>query len=154
MKKVYSIVKMRDRLQKQSVLEAFGTHLKVCPENCKHNQEVDVLGFDGATTRVCGIHDPSTGSILVCNKDKHAESCVSYNPKFKNEEEVVDHLLEIYPSPEERKKAFPLVALLEWVLDEDLNKIKENPPGVFAKAIIWVQLKLDDILRKVYRCRE
>ncbi len=153
MRKVYTIVKMRDRLQKQSVLEAFGTHLKVCPQNCKHNQEVNILGASG-TTRVCGIHDPSSGSILICDQDKHASSCVAYEPKFKSEVEVVDHLLELYPTAEDKKKAFPHVALLEWVLDEDLNKVKENPPGLLARIIIWMQLRLDDLLRKVYKCKE
>lgn len=78
-----------------------------------------------------------------------AENCNAFVLKW-TKEKVVEQFEKEIRNPETKKRLYPELSLMEWMLDKDLKKATEEP-GFFGRIIISIIHSLENLLRFTYK---
>jgi hypothetical protein len=152
MRRPYDIYQHFKYTRKKELSRAIDELVETNPKNCLHNREVD-LGARGKV-RLCALNSMSpapldilnTHSLLVCETCAHAASCSAYTPKLKSREEAKAALAESLKDPKFKKERFPVLVALEWVMDNELHELVENPPTKKHRMVKWMIWKVNSLL--------
>jgi hypothetical protein len=139
-------------LQKKHFERFAASKLSVCPENCRHNQEVTILGLP-SPIRVCTAAqrpgmEVDTHKIVVCQSTVQASECRIYDPRYVTKDDVSLAFKELLSDPALKLKMYPDVVALEWVLDSDLHEATQLP-GAKVRVILKVISFLERVLRRL-----
>lgn len=151
MRRPYEIWKKYRQLQKKCFEHELKMRTARCPGNCTFNQ---VLYFNEARADVqlCtyGQHKPGEGEkidaakLVVCSKVAQAVACPYYCARYKDKQAVASAMAEEMKDPEARRKKFPDVEALRWVIEQDLYAFRQFPPNVWTKVafrlIVWLEM--------------
>jgi len=95
------------------------------------------------TIKICMYGQTFTeGNIEICT---NPYICNAYVNKW-NKDKVIEAVDKMLSDHETKKKLYPELTMLEWVLDKDLNDAIKNP-GFFGTIIVKCIEFLESILR-------
>lgn len=117
-------------------------------ENCVYGRVLtykDKHGVDRAL-KGCEYAGLCGGSFEICDNPRE---CSAFANKWTREdiEFQIESELDEY---EVKRKKYPEIATLEWVLDKDFFEAVQNP-GIFARVILWLIMTLESLLRLCVR---
>jgi len=158
MKKPYLVYKKYRATQKAILNSELEKSKVVCPGNCKFNQEV-FFQERNVTIPMCtwGQFDNGkevdTDKLVICSSNKQARECNTYSSRFPDEESVAMSIREKAINPEDKRKNYPELSVLEWVMDNDLHELKASSRkvGFLSRTLLWYINKLEDLLKKLNR---
>jgi len=113
--------------------------------NCHYGKEM--VYKEGSnierTIKICMYGQTFTeGNIEICT---NPYICNAYVNKW-NKDKVIEAVDKMLSDHETKKKLYPELTMLEWVLDKDLNDAIKNP-GFFGTIIVKCIEFLESILR-------
>lgn len=145
MRRPHDIRKKLKDMQNKKLSEEIKEKLRVCPKNCVFNQMVRLNG-DNVRVSLCtyGQHPPDKGQpldiskIITCTTVKQAKECNARIPRYANEEEAKASVAKELSDTQVRVSKYPEIVALEWVLDDHMHNIKQNPRGPWQKLMVWL----------------
>jgi hypothetical protein len=149
MRQPFEIYRKYKYLLKKEMNEEIDKSLKVLPENCTYNKEIDI--GERGKVRLCTLGQKvtpvlETGGLLVCEKCEQARACIAYAAKHKSREEATLALAEELKDPAEKRKRFPDLIALEWVMDNSMHGLKKDPPTKRHRYLLKVITKVESFL--------
>jgi len=149
MRQPYEIYREYQRQLKLELSKEIQMRTKVSHLNCIYNKAVTLEGQP--TVRLCTFGQKlrpllDTGELLLCNTCKQARECSAYTPKYKSKEEATTELSKELHSLDEKKRRFPVLIALEWVMDNTLFELKQKPPTRRHKVLRWFIRKVETLL--------
>jgi len=135
---------------------AFNTEIEAakvkCPGNCKYNQEV-FFEERNISISMCswGQFDQDskvqTDKLLICSTNKQARECNTFSPVLSDESDVRAHIKSKNVTPESKRENYPEISILEWVMENDLHKLKEAKLGFTSRIVLSLINKLENLLK-------
>ena len=152
MKRPYLVGLKCRELQKKHFERFAAAKLSVCPENCRHNQEVAIPGMP-YPVRICTAAqrpgmEVDTHRIVVCQSTVQASECRIYDPRYVTKDDVTQSFKELLSDPALKLKMYPDVVALEWVLDNDLHEATQLP-GFRVRVLLRAVSFLEGLLRRL-----
>jgi hypothetical protein len=149
MRQPYEVYRKYQRLLKSELSLEIDRRVKISHINCRYNKSVSLEGQP--TIRLCTYGQKvsqslDVGELLVCNNCKQARECSAYNPLYKSREEASAALSLELKDPAEKNRKFPVLIALEWVMDNTLFELKQNPPTRRHRMLRWVIRKTESLL--------
>lgn len=154
MRRPYSIRQKFKHLQRKYLADEFAKLTAVHPRNCVHNKEV-TIGPDRCV-RLCSHGTELFGGDSkrghVCERIDKATMCPMYQPRVRTMEDAARHLLNETPTEEHRRRKWPDIVILEWVLGDDAHNTREDP-GLIAKFFIYLSDMFEGLAVRASRGR-
>lgn len=128
MKSVRDVYKKLREVRFRYLVILYKRYLKRAPDLCKYNREFRVESNGQARfIRLCMLHQPEKGlapNLLdVCEQVGHCEECNAFVCRH-----TKDSIKEMFESqlkdPRVKARTYPEIAVLEWVLEQDVNGIR------------------------------
>lgn len=132
---------IRKKILYDCVLEA----RKKCFENCYYGKEITLIDQTNSehTVKSCSFTSLPEGRIELCYKPHSCNAFVNNKKK----EEIINEVEKKLSDYQIKKKNYPELILLEWVLDKDLNEATKKP-SFFGRLIIFCIDVLEKILKR------
>lgn len=122
-------------------------HLRL-HENCYYGKEIkytdnDVIDLNGIerTIKAC-VYNSTDNHIEICD---NPQECNAYASKW-TKEKIINKINEELSDPNIKRKYYPELNVLEWVLDKELHLAVQEPSFTGKIIIKFIEI-LESILR-------
>lgn len=152
MRRPYEINRKYRTAQAKYFEQEVRTRCAKCPGNCIYNQAV-YFNDARAEVQLCTFGQKpgerlDTTKLVVCNKVAQAVACPTYAGRYGSREDVAAALSEELKDPETRRKRFPDIEALRWVLEKDLHAYRELPPNWWTRSLFHVIVFLEWVIKR------
>lgn len=136
------------QLKKKLLYEKVSAAHRRIHKNCVYGCTVPCTDNEGSVFRakICLYELRFNKGLSECTDPGN---CNAFVLKW-TKEKVVKQFEKEISNPATKKKLYPELSLMEWMLDKDLKKATEEP-GFFGRIIISIIDKLENLLKSTYK---